>query len=153
MKLPRTIACPKCKQMYGSADALSAHTRDTHDKPGWMPSMVSIKRGNMRKQDPVCPICGEHAKLTITTYGPRHSCCGLHSWRYKPLVDQQTHDARKAAHAAFDPIWQSGGLDRPAAYKWLASMMNMTAEECHISRMTASEAAKVYVLATERKLK
>ena len=33
-----------------------------------------------------CPMCREEAETTVTRFGYRHECCGLHSWNGKPLV-------------------------------------------------------------------
>lgn len=33
--------------------------------------------------------------------------------------------ARIAAHAAFDPLWQVGGVTRQQAYEWLAGQMGL----------------------------
>lgn len=36
------------------------------------------------------------------------------------------------AHAAFDPIWQSGELSRSAAYRWLALELGIKKADCHM---------------------
>ena len=46
---------------------------------------------------------------------------------------------RQEAHQAFDVYWQLGGLKRSAAYKWLASQMNMKEEDCHMGMMNEFE--------------
>lgn len=40
--------------------------------------------------------------------------------------------ARTAAHAAFDPLWQSGHFTRGVAYEWLASMMGLPVDLTHM---------------------
>jgi len=92
---------------------------------------------------PVCPRCGNPAKTTETKYGTRHDCCGLHSWRGKPLETQATHDARKRAHAAFDPLWKHGPLSRGRAYHLLARKLGLSAADCHISLMDEGTALLV----------
>ena len=93
---------------------------------------------------PICPRCGKPAEATETKYGTRHDCCGLHSWHGKPLETQGTHDARKRAHAAFDPLWKHGGpLRRKDAYKVLARKLRLPGRECHISLMDEGTALLV----------
>lgn len=96
-----------------------------------------------------CPKCGYPARAVRTQYGQRNSCCGLWSWGTKPLVDGATHEARMAAHAAFDPIWQSGRLSRSKAYKLLAQRLGIAKDDCHMSLMPAEVAARVPEIAAE----
>lgn len=98
-----------------------------------------------KKPRPICPKCGERARRTKTQYGLRHDCkpCGLWSWGNHPLVDRATHEARKAAHAAFDPIWQSGLVQRPVAYKALADTLGLPVAETHMKLMDAQTARRV----------
>lgn len=74
----------------------------------------------------ICPKCGNPAVPTQTQYGLRHDCCGMWSWGGKPLADEETHDARKAAHAAFDLLWKSRGWRRSDAYESLAAKMQLS---------------------------
>ena len=39
---------------------------------------------------------------------------------------------KKEAHRQFDPIWKSGLTSRREAYKWLAEMLDIPVEDCHI---------------------
>lgn len=80
-----------------------------------------------------CPKCGGTPVTTVTRYGDRHDCCGLWSWQGKPLVDAETHEARKKAHEAFDPLWKSKLMSRSKAYKLLREDMGLSREDCHIS--------------------
>ena len=92
----------------------------------------------------LCPECGKVAPIKHTKYGVRRDCCGLWSWgKDAPLVDAETHQARKAAHAALDRIWAEGHLDRRDAYKKLAEDMDLTPKECHIKTMDKETARKV----------
>ena len=54
-----------------------------------------------------------------------------------------THEARKAAHAAFDALWKGHHMTRSEAYKQLALKMRMRRDECHIKLMDESTARKV----------
>jgi hypothetical protein len=64
---------------------------------------------------------------------------GVHAGTTHPLgtlADNKTKSARKAAHAAFDPIWKSQpnkGKARAEAYKWLAEKLDIERWRCHIS--------------------
>jgi hypothetical protein len=91
----------------------------------------------------ICPTCGKEAKEVRTRYGLRHSCCGLWSWGGAPLVDGATHEARKRAHEAIDPIWKSGEMSRDEVYRRLGGLMGMSREECHIKLMGVEEAERV----------
>jgi hypothetical protein len=54
---------------------------------------------------------------------------------YVPLGRLATAELRKAkmaAHAAFDPLWKSGGMSRQSAYAWLAGALGISADNCHI---------------------
>lgn len=51
------------------------------------------------------------------------------------LADQALRDARQAAHAAFDPIWQRGEMGREEAYAWLAEVTGIPPTKCHIGWM------------------
>jgi hypothetical protein len=92
---------------------------------------------------PACPICTLEARTTETRFGKRHECCGLWSWNGAPLETYATHEARKIAHAAFDKLWQEGGLDRTRAYRLLAEDLGLPGDEAHMARMDAETAMKV----------
>lgn len=96
---------------------------------------------------PICPKCGEQAVLTTTKWGPRHDHCGLWSWDSAPLVDADTHEARKRAHEAFDQVWQAGRVSRSTAYKMLADELGIEPKDCHIKLMSAEVASRVPELA------
>lgn len=94
----------------------------------------------------ICPSCNTPARLTNTKYGPRHDCykCDLHSWDGKPLVTKETMKARKAAHKAFDLIWQRDKLlSRQKAYVFLSAAMKMSREDCHIAQFSLEQALLV----------
>lgn len=103
---------------------------------------------------PICPVCGKPAEARETQYGVRHECCDLHSWGGKPLQDQATHDARKAAHAAFDPLWKGPTriMKRKHAYKRLAQLLGIPRQECHISLMDRDTAERVPFLVDQIRL-
>lgn len=92
-----------------------------------------------------CPGCKQSARATHTRYGRRDDCarCGLWSWGGRPLVDRSTHEARKAAHVAFDPLWKTRQVSRTEAYALLARALGLSSEACHISLMDAALARRV----------
>ncbi|MFC3206851.1 zinc-finger-containing protein [Aquamicrobium soli] len=80
---------------------------------------------------------------TVTKWGDRNDCCGLWSWGDKQLVDAETHEARKAAHDAFDPLWQSGRISRSEAYRELRRALQISEKSCHMARMKKELALQV----------
>lgn len=94
---------------------------------------------------PICPKCGSKAMETQTRFGLRNSCCGLWSWDRHPLVSAETHEARSAAHKAFDSLWRGGSMGRREAYAALAEEMNLAPEQCHMKLMDAETAWRVLV--------
>lgn len=73
-----------------------------------------------------CPNCGQKAENKQTKYGVRSRCgpCGLWSWDGKPLVSEDVHKARMAAHDVFDAVWKRAeeaypGVEDPATIKKL----------------------------------
>lgn len=92
---------------------------------------------------PVCPVCGNLAKLSAGKFGTRAACCGLWSWNLKPLVGRETHAARIQAHEVFDRLWKSGTLSRSEAYRRLRKAMALSADDCHIALMSEAQARRV----------
>ena len=114
--------------------------------------LVDIRR-KMEANRVKCPRCGGEPQRNETRYGTRLSCCGLWAWGEYPLADAETHEARKAAHAAFDKVWRDGRLSRSAAYRYLAREMRMTHDECHVKLMNAAQARRVVEIAERMKEK
>lgn len=54
--------------------------------------------------------------------------------------------ARIAAHAAFDPLWQSGKFSRGVAYEWLASELGIPVTACHMVLMDVAMCGKVVAI-------
>lgn len=98
----------------------------------------------------VCPSCGRPSEVQSTRYGRRDECasCGLWSWGGKPLVDAETHQARQAAHVAFDEIWKRGFKKRTRAYQWLQRRLRMD-EQPHMATMDVATAVRVRDLSLE----
>lgn len=57
--------------------------------------------------------------------------------------DKATRSARRTAHEAFDRLWVDGQMTRQQAYRWLASQLQLTADECHIGRFDEATCARV----------
>jgi hypothetical protein len=73
----------------------------------------------------------------------RNECCDLWSWGDKPLVDRETHEARKAAHDAFDPLWKTGTMTRAEAYAALRRVTGLSEKNCHMAKMSAKRASYI----------
>lgn len=58
-------------------------------------------------------------------------------------ADNSCTIARALAHAAFDPIWRDGPMNRTDAYAWLARVLGMRRDDCHIARLDAATCARV----------
>lgn len=136
-----TVPCSDCGRTFKTPQALKDHRKDTHDKRGWAPRQAAPKERII-----LCPACLGPAKLSQGKFGLKAECCGLWSWKGKPLVDRETHAARIMAHDAFDAVWKNGHMQRSEAYERLATAMQMTRKECHISLMTADQAHRVIAI-------
>lgn len=118
-----------------------------------------------------CPYCHSSVKYTTHAeiYGGRtfndwpyiylceNKACGasvgVHKNTTHPLgtlADQVTKDARKRAHAAFDPIWKSKQLKREEAYRWLAAQLDLERWRCHMSWFDVSYCEQVVRLCKQR---
>ena len=99
----------------------------------------------------VCPYCNNPAALvtgrevypgkrwlygkSFYLCGPCDAYVGCHDGTTKPLgrlANAELRAAKIAAHAAFDPLWQSGRMKRQEAYGWLADQLKIAREHCHI---------------------
>lgn len=120
---------------------------------------VAVKQAGL-----VCPDCGGGAKIIDssaiygTSYGPVFACAaypacdtyvGVHRGTLRPkgtLAGPELRAWRKRAHAAFDPLWQSGTLRRKAAYEWLRESLGVDQERAHIAMLTVEECRKLIEL-------
>lgn len=57
--------------------------------------------------------------------------------------------ARIAAHAAFDPLWQSGAMSRRAAYDWLAIQLHLPVSACHMVLMDVAMCQRAVTICRE----
>lgn len=97
-----------------------------------------------------CPYCGTPASIRDSSeiygrsYGLALICArfptcnsfvGCHVESGLPkgtIANAELREWRKRAHAAFDPVWKDGTMNRHAAYKWLAMQLKIERDECHI---------------------
>lgn len=59
------------------------------------------------------------------------------------MTDQATLDARKDAHALFDPIWKGRHLNRTQAYKRLSHYLGKQVDDTHMAKMDKETALMV----------
>lgn len=116
-----------------------------------------------------CPYCGAKAKFVggSAVYPHRADLYHLKFWLCKPcdayvgchaptymnkfdptiplgrLADSQLRKAKSAAHSTFDRIWKEGYKTRTEAYAWLASVLNIKIDECHIGMFDVDMCNKV----------
>ena len=76
------------------------------------------------------------AKLWFWLCKPCDAYVGCHKPGTRPkgiLATARLRTLRKRAHAAFDPLWKSGGMKRGEAYKWLSKEIGVS--QAHIGEM------------------
>lgn len=111
--------------------------------------------------DYVCPCCGSSASIrdSAVIYGKsygqalicdRFPACdtfvGCHRASGKPkgtMAERALREARKRAHASFDPLWRDGKLSRHEAYAWLSSEMGVEPNQCHIGLFDVEQCQRV----------
>lgn len=98
----------------------------------------------------ICPIHNTKLKVTQTRYGPRFDCpekdCTVVLWGNDETAtpaDFETRQARRKAHAAFDPLWRKKKIKRQRAYKKLAHYLNLPIEKTHIGAFSKQQCEKV----------
>lgn len=116
-----------------------------------------------------CDYCGEPAELVRGDHGYIWECKPCEAWvkaydtspSKKPmgsLANAELRQARKMAHAAFDPLWQAaidrrmregatrvGGV-RSEAYRWLADQLGIPADQCHFTRLSLHQCKRVVTI-------
>lgn len=113
---------------------------------------------------PVCPYCHKAAQQAPSTavygagrdYGPVWLCrpceawVGCHKGTPRPLgrlANKALREAKVRAHAAFDPLWKAGTMDRSAAYAWLADQLGIDRKDCHIGMFDLDQCSRVVMIA------
>lgn len=91
---------------------------------------------------PICPRCGNHAEEVNTKYGIRASCCGLWSWERRPLVDADTHQARRELTPLMQEVAKA--LGQVKAYQQIAKRVGFSSpDQLKVSNMNEATARKV----------
>lgn len=91
---------------------------------------------------------------------PCQAWVGVHPNTDKPLgrlANRELRGAKRAAHAAFDPLWEmrmerskcSKQTARRLGYKWLASKLEIDVEVCHIGMFDLEMCKRVKELCDE----
>ncbi len=78
---------------------------------------------------------GEWPWLYICENRPCRAYVGTHPHTSIPLGTLATAEiraARKRAKELFNPLWQSGRMERREAYRWLADKLGIPEASCHI---------------------
>ena len=91
----------------------------------------------------VCPTCGEQLEIYAEEDLMR-------------LYELERKEWQRKGHAAFDPIWKSGIVDRGLAYSWLARELGIEYADCHFAEMSIPQlkrAVEVCELAKAKMLK
>jgi len=99
-----------------------------------------------------CPECGKLMTLRNSRFGPFYGCSDFPRCRAthgahpdgRPLGtpgDRETKQARIAAHAVFDKLWQGDGapVKRGHAYRVVQIVMAMTGKQAHIGLFDKSQ--------------
>lgn len=122
-----------------------------------------MNKKSKKKYNIFCPYCGRKAELVDSkiiygkSYGKIYLCrncmayVGTHKGTNKPLgrlANAELREWKKAAHAAFDPIWKYGQFkgDRNAAYRWLSKKMGLPVERTHIGMFDVPECKAVIAI-------
>jgi hypothetical protein len=116
-----------------------------------------------------CDYCGRKAEYVDSkvvygrSYGMIYLCrncmayVGVHKGTDKPLgrlANAELRYWKKAAHAAFDPLWKYGRFKgyRNAAYGWLSEQMELPVDKTHIGMFDVAQCKKaVQICHSERR--
>lgn len=92
-----------------------------------------------------CPVCGDKLALKPSKHGCFYSCVNFPACKGshgahpdgRPLGTPATLEVkllRQEVHRLFDPVWRApdARMHRTEAYKWLAGLLGITPDECHI---------------------
>ncbi len=160
--------CPRCQKEFINGKALQDHEQAKH-RVAVRSEKFFAKKKKERARKPryekparigsvvPCPVHG----LTMTSrkgpYGTYRACplrpeCDIigdwsdHDGRFH-VSTQADRDARKLAHAALDPLWQSGYMKRRDAYEMIAAELGIAKEnigrDCHMKHFNEATALLV----------
>lgn len=104
-----------------------------------------------RFKPPLCAHCGQPSELVDgrIVYPHRPDLSDAAYWRCVPCrahvgchsgtirsygtpANHTLRSMRRKLHSRFDPLWQSGGMERTKAYELLAAALEIPFVECHI---------------------
>ena len=95
-----------------------------------------------------------YGKVWVCSNYPKcNAYVGCHSGTSIPkgrLANPRLRTLKKEAHKQFDPLWKSGLMTRREAYRWLASMLHIDIDECHIGMFDVKMCQKVIHLCKEQ---
>lgn len=119
-----------------------------------------------------CPYCGSEVELkdasfvystnkakswgsvwVCSNYPACDAYVGCHPGTTVPLgrlANARLRTLKKEAHKQFDPLWKSGLVSRREAYQWLAKMMDISIDECHIGMFDIKQCQRVIHLCREQ---
>lgn len=115
-----------------------------------------------------CDYCGrptlytDSAVVYSRSYGMIYYCppcsawVGVHRGTNKPLgrlANAELRGWKKKAHAAFDPLWQQGHMNRHAAYAWLAQQLGIPEKQTHIGMFDVHQCQQVVRICTHERSK
>lgn len=63
------------------------------------------------------------------------------------LANAELRRAKSIAHAAFDPLWKNGSMNRHQAYKYLAKEIGIPPESAHIGMFDVVQCKQVVTIA------
>jgi hypothetical protein len=156
----------------GVRERIAAQQKEAGKKKSGKREEAQAKLMPWERAPVTCPYCKRHAMLVTGKfiYPHRPDLYELNFWLCDPcnayvgthkaglgwgkgtrpkgtLADAPTRNARKAAHAAFDPIWMEGDMSRGKAYAWLAQSLGLSVEETHIGVFNVETCQRVITLA------
>jgi hypothetical protein len=84
----------------------------------------------------------DHARLAEKLFWKCPTCdahVGCHPGSTVPmgtLANKALRALRSKLHSRLDPLWRDGRMTRDAAYAWMATLLSLTQDECHIGLFT-----------------
>jgi hypothetical protein len=115
-----------------------------------------------------CPYCGELAVLKDSaevyggrSYGPIWDCrpCDAYVGTHKNspahaplgrLANAELRTWKIRAHAAFDPLWKTGGMGRSDAYALMAELLHIEPRAAHIGMFDVEQCQALVQALAER---
>jgi len=117
----------------------------------------------MKQVNIKCPYCGSKALLRPASIVRRSAALGDEVYvcaRYPAcdayvsahrdsrlpmgtLADKPLREKRRQAHAAFNHLWESRGMTKKEAYRWLQVQLGLPEREAHIARFSEYRCGQV----------